>query len=100
MKIRYTIVDCSLGKLLIGATERGICTIKFASSTAHLKAALWRDYPSAEIVLDDKGLRSWASALLKYFQGPRSRIRKDGTLGGYSSGIARKRALLMRERAL
>jgi O-6-methylguanine DNA methyltransferase len=27
-------------------------------------------------------------------------IRKDGTLGGYSSGIARKRALLMRERAL
>jgi AraC family transcriptional regulator, regulatory protein of adaptative response / methylated-DNA-[protein]-cysteine methyltransferase len=165
MKIRYTIVDCSLGKLLIGATERGICTIKFAISTAHLKAALWRDYPSAEIVLDDKGLRSWASALLKYFQGPRSRldlpvdiqgtafqrrvwqelqkipygqtrsyseiaqaigrpkavravaracaanpvpilipchrvIRKDGTLGGYSSEIARKRALLMRERAL
>ncbi len=57
MKIRYTIVDCSVGKLLVGATERGICAIKLASSTAHLKAALRREYPSAKIVSDTKGLQ-------------------------------------------
>src|SRR5262249_14591088 len=27
MCIRYTIVDCALGRLLVGATDRGICAV-------------------------------------------------------------------------
>jgi AraC family transcriptional regulator of adaptative response/methylated-DNA-[protein]-cysteine methyltransferase len=67
--IRYTCADSPLGRMLIAATERGICSIQFARSDGELIEGLKREFPFAVRKVDEGGLRSWASALLKHMRG-------------------------------
>lgn len=67
--IRYTCADSPLGRMLIAATDRGICAIQFARSDAELIEGLKREFPFATRKLDDGGLRSWVDALLKHMHG-------------------------------
>jgi AraC family transcriptional regulator of adaptative response/methylated-DNA-[protein]-cysteine methyltransferase len=67
--IGYTIADCSLGKLLVAATERGICAVSLGDSDEALQAGLLAEYPAAEVYRDDTRLSSWVSAILDHLQG-------------------------------
>lgn len=67
--IRYTCADSPLGRMLIAATDRGICSIQFARSDGELIEGLKREFPFAGRKSDDGGLKSWASALLKHMRG-------------------------------
>jgi AraC family transcriptional regulator of adaptative response/methylated-DNA-[protein]-cysteine methyltransferase len=67
--VRYTCTDSPLGRMLIAATERGICSIQFARSDGELIEGLKREFPFAVRKLDDGGLQSWARALLKHIHG-------------------------------
>lgn len=69
MRINYTIVDCPLGRLLVAATERGICAVSLGNSDAALEAALVSEYPAAEIRRDSAALSQWVSVLLKHLSG-------------------------------
>src|SRR5258707_5429148 len=62
--IRYTCTDSPLGRMLIAATDRGVCAIQFARSDGELLEGLKREFPFAARKPDDGGLRSWVSALL------------------------------------
>jgi AraC family transcriptional regulator of adaptative response/methylated-DNA-[protein]-cysteine methyltransferase len=67
--IRYTCADSPLGRMLIAATERGICSIQFARTDGELMEGLKREFPFASRKRDEGGLRSWVSALLRHMQG-------------------------------
>ena len=67
--IRYTCADSPLGRMLIAATDRGICAIQFARTDGELIEGLKREFPFAMRKSDDGGLRSWVSALLKHMRG-------------------------------
>ncbi len=67
--IRYTCADSPLGRMLIAATERGICSIQFGRSDGELMAGLKREFPFAARKADEGGLQSWASALLRHMRG-------------------------------
>ncbi len=67
--IRYTCADSPLGRMLIAATERGVCAIQFAGSDGELLEGLKREFPFAVRKLDDSGLKSWVSALLRQIRG-------------------------------
>src|ERR1017187_860285 len=67
--IRYTCVDSPLGRMLIAATERGICSIQFARSEGELIEGLRREFPFAARKVDEGGLRSWVGALLQHMRG-------------------------------
>jgi AraC family transcriptional regulator of adaptative response/methylated-DNA-[protein]-cysteine methyltransferase len=67
--IRYTCADSPLGRMLIAATARGICSIQFARSDGELLEGLKREFPFAARKVDEGGLRSWVSALLKHMRG-------------------------------
>jgi AraC family transcriptional regulator of adaptative response/methylated-DNA-[protein]-cysteine methyltransferase len=69
MHIRYTIVDCPLGRLLVAATERGICGVSLGDSDTALEASLRGEYPAAQIQRDEDGLGEWVSAFLSYLNG-------------------------------
>lgn len=69
MRISYTIVDCPLGRLLVAATERGVCAVSLGDSDAALEAALSSEYPAAEIDRDEVDLNQWVSTLLNYLNG-------------------------------
>jgi AraC family transcriptional regulator of adaptative response/methylated-DNA-[protein]-cysteine methyltransferase len=67
--IRYTCADSPLGRMLIAATERGICSIQFARSDGELMEGLKREFPFAARKPDEGGLQSWVGALLKHIRG-------------------------------
>jgi AraC family transcriptional regulator of adaptative response/methylated-DNA-[protein]-cysteine methyltransferase len=67
--IRYTCADSPLGRMLIAATERGICSIQFARSDGELIEGLKREFPFAARKREEGGLQSWVGALLKHMRG-------------------------------
>lgn len=69
MHIGYAIADCPLGRLLVAATERGICAVSLGDSHAALEAALLKEFPHAEVHRDQANLKQWVSALLRHLNG-------------------------------
>ena len=69
MRIDYTIVACPLGRLLVAATEKGICAVSLGDVDAELERALWSEYPAASIERDGTELSRWVNALLNYLDG-------------------------------
>jgi AraC family transcriptional regulator of adaptative response/methylated-DNA-[protein]-cysteine methyltransferase len=69
MHVGYTIVDCPLGRLLVAATERGICAVSLGDADATLDLALREEYPAAEIHRDDAGFAPWVQSILDYLSG-------------------------------
>jgi len=69
MRIRFTIVSCPLGRLLVAATENGVCAVSIGKTDKTLEAALFSEYPAAEIHWDQDGLFGYVTALLEYFSG-------------------------------
>lgn len=67
--IRYTLGDSPLGRMLIAATDRGICSIQFANSDDELLAGLRREFPFATRKSGDSGLQNWTRTLLKHVRG-------------------------------
>ena len=50
LKIGYIITQCPLGRLLVAATERGICSVSIADSDQRLFVSLRKEYPNAKLV--------------------------------------------------
>jgi len=67
--IRYTFTDSPLGRMLVAATEKGICAIQFANSDAELLEGLKREFPFAARKKDDQTLQAWTQLLLKQMKG-------------------------------
>ena len=67
--IRYTIADSPLGRMLIAATDKGICSIQFARSDSELIQGLKREFPFAARRPDDGELQAWVSTLLHHLRG-------------------------------
>jgi AraC family transcriptional regulator of adaptative response/methylated-DNA-[protein]-cysteine methyltransferase len=67
--IRYTCADSPLGRMLIAATDRGICSIQFARTDDELLEGLKHEFPFATRKLEDGGLRQWVVTLLQHMQG-------------------------------
>jgi AraC family transcriptional regulator of adaptative response/methylated-DNA-[protein]-cysteine methyltransferase len=79
MSIHFAIVDSPLGRLLVGATPRGVCAVAMGSSDTELERALGREYPAAEISRDTKGLAEWSGRVLEFLAGrvPRLELPLD-----------------------
>ena len=71
LSIQFTIIDSPVGRLLLGATERGICAVCIGSSDEAVEAALKEDYSAANLNRNDEGMEKWATQFLKYFDGQR-----------------------------
>lgn len=74
MEIRFTVVDSPLGRLLVGATDRGICSVCLGEDDAKLEAALRAEYPAAAISRGGGELREWVGAITRFLAGD-SRLR-------------------------
>jgi AraC family transcriptional regulator of adaptative response/methylated-DNA-[protein]-cysteine methyltransferase len=74
LTIRYVIVDSPLGRLLVAATTRGICSIAMGDSDRTVERALRGEYPAAALVRDDERLARWARAIVAHVEGRRPRL--------------------------
>ncbi len=62
--IRYACADSPLGRMLIAATDRGVCAIQFAGSDDELLEGLKREFPFAMRKPDGGGLQAYVATLL------------------------------------
>jgi AraC family transcriptional regulator of adaptative response/methylated-DNA-[protein]-cysteine methyltransferase len=75
LQIQYTIVDSPVGRLLVGATERGVCAVCMGDSDRTVETVLAEDYPVARLHRNDEGMKGWANAFNSYFAGHSSPLK-------------------------
>ncbi|MGZ4815499.1 MAG: bifunctional DNA-binding transcriptional regulator/O6-methylguanine-DNA methyltransferase Ada [Terriglobales bacterium] len=68
-KIRYTLADSSLGRVLIAATDKGVCAVRIGDSDKTLEATLRGEFAKAEITRDDNQLASYVRDILSAAEG-------------------------------
>jgi AraC family transcriptional regulator of adaptative response/methylated-DNA-[protein]-cysteine methyltransferase len=70
--IRYAVAAAPLGRLLVAATERGICAVRLGDDDQELAAGLRRDYPQAmmEPVAAGDPLAGWLDEILASLSPP------------------------------
>src|SRR3984885_9480059 len=73
-RIRTAFADCPFGRLLVGATDKGVCFIGFAEPDDALLGDLRRRFPRARIVADDTSLADAVRAVLAFLQEPRQSL--------------------------
>jgi AraC family transcriptional regulator, regulatory protein of adaptative response / methylated-DNA-[protein]-cysteine methyltransferase len=69
MQIVFTIVDSPLGRLLVGATQRGVSAVYLGEEDDRLRKALRLEYPRADLREERGALRNWVAALLDHLRG-------------------------------
>lgn len=72
--INYAIVETPLGRLLVAATDKGVCSVMLGDSDGALKADLSKEFSAAEIHNDEKPLRSAVQAIVEHLKNKNPRI--------------------------
>jgi AraC family transcriptional regulator of adaptative response/methylated-DNA-[protein]-cysteine methyltransferase len=72
--IRTAFADCPFGRLLVGATDRGVCFIGFAEPDEALLGDLRQRFPRARIVADDTALANEVRAVLDFLDEPKQAL--------------------------
>jgi AraC family transcriptional regulator, regulatory protein of adaptative response / methylated-DNA-[protein]-cysteine methyltransferase len=80
--IRTAFADCPFGRLLVGATEKGVCFIGFAEPDDALLGDLHQRFPRARIVADDATLADAVSAVLAFLDEPKQGLELPLDLRG------------------
>jgi AraC family transcriptional regulator of adaptative response/methylated-DNA-[protein]-cysteine methyltransferase len=74
--IMYATGDCPIGRLLVAATEHGICTINVGEDDEALLGGLRREFPKAILTKDEKAKR-YLDGVNKHLQGQEARLPLD-----------------------
>jgi len=71
--ITYAVAETTLGLMVVGATDRGICFVRFGDSADALANELRREYPSAAVdemrSPHDADFETWIAALRRHLAG-------------------------------
>jgi AraC family transcriptional regulator, regulatory protein of adaptative response / methylated-DNA-[protein]-cysteine methyltransferase len=67
--IRYACADSPVGRMIIAATNKGICSIQFAESDEELEQGLKHEFPFAVRRRDDEGLAKLAEQVVQRIAG-------------------------------
>ena len=63
--LRFVVVPCRLGHMLVAAGERGVCHLRFGDHAAALEGPFRRLFPGARLVTAARDpLRIWTDALV------------------------------------
>jgi AraC family transcriptional regulator of adaptative response/methylated-DNA-[protein]-cysteine methyltransferase len=69
--ILYAVVPTSLGLLLVGVTERGVCSVSLGDEEETLVAALRAEFPAAELARASDGRDRLVDAVVAHVEGRR-----------------------------
>jgi len=74
MRIHYATAPCSLGEVLVAATDKGICAIFFGDTESTLAKELAQRFPHAELVGTDERLSAMLAQVVAHIEAPKSKI--------------------------
>jgi AraC family transcriptional regulator of adaptative response/methylated-DNA-[protein]-cysteine methyltransferase len=69
MEITYTLANSRLGRVLVGATTRGVSAVYLGDRDAALIGALRSEYPEAALTLGGREAAAWVRAIVRYLDG-------------------------------
>lgn len=72
--IAWTVTDSDLGRLLVAATDRGLCFIQLGDDDAELERRLVAEFPNAALARDDAALGTLVDAVLQRIAGEPSPV--------------------------
>jgi AraC family transcriptional regulator, regulatory protein of adaptative response / methylated-DNA-[protein]-cysteine methyltransferase len=67
--ITFAITPTPLGRLLVAATERGLCAVRFGENASELERNLRDEFHAAELHRDDSAMRKYINPLLASIRG-------------------------------
>jgi AraC family transcriptional regulator, regulatory protein of adaptative response / methylated-DNA-[protein]-cysteine methyltransferase len=70
--IRYSFSESPIGRMLIAATDKGICSIQFADSEEELEQGLKQEFPFALRRRDDEQMADLAGKVVQHMSGAES----------------------------
>jgi AraC family transcriptional regulator of adaptative response/methylated-DNA-[protein]-cysteine methyltransferase len=74
VKIQYAVVGTPLGRMLVAATERGLCAVRFGETVSELERDLRTEFHAAELHRDDEAMREYVEPLLAAIRGEKTSI--------------------------
>src|SRR5271154_7035554 len=69
--VRFSLADSPLGRMLLAATDKGICAVRFGDDDDTLEQGLRSERAAADIERDDPSLRPWIDAVVEHLEGRR-----------------------------
>ena len=83
LTIRYAFASSNLGLVLAGATDAGLCCAMLSDDEPTLQAALRKEFPAADLLLDRAAMGETAARIAAYVDGidemPRLPLDLQGT---------------------
>ena len=67
--VQYAIVPSPLGRMLLAATPRGFCAVRFGETASELERELRKEFHGATLVRDEAALRPYVGPLLANLRG-------------------------------
>jgi AraC family transcriptional regulator of adaptative response/methylated-DNA-[protein]-cysteine methyltransferase len=74
LKIRFGVGECSLGSILVAATEKGICSIQLGDAPEKLVHELQDLFPRAELIGGDTDFEQWMAHVIAHVESPGTAI--------------------------
>ncbi|HVZ08331.1 bifunctional DNA-binding transcriptional regulator/O6-methylguanine-DNA methyltransferase Ada [Rhodopila sp.] len=72
--IRTAFADCPFGRLLVGATDKGVCFIGFAEPDEALMGDLRRRFSKAQVTVNDPSLAATVATVLGFLREPKQAL--------------------------
>jgi AraC family transcriptional regulator, regulatory protein of adaptative response / methylated-DNA-[protein]-cysteine methyltransferase len=69
-EIRFAIAQCSLGRILVAASKKGICAILFGDDRESLLDELKHQFPRARLIGDDKDFEQLTAKVVAFVENP------------------------------
>lgn len=67
--IRFATAECDLGRVLLAATDRGVCWLNFGDTDDEMEAALRAEFPAAVVEGHDPQCAAWLAEVLRHLAG-------------------------------
>lgn len=67
--IQYALLACPFGQLLVAATAKGLCAVRFGDDAQALIESLRQEFPAASLEPTTAGLETWLEMFRAYFAG-------------------------------
>ena len=72
-RVAYALTDSPLGRLLVAATDRGVCAVRFGEDDG-LVRGLQAEFPQATLVADPAAVEPYSRAVLEHLAGRQPRL--------------------------
>lgn len=70
LRIRYASAPCSLGWVVVAATDRGVCAIQLGDSAVEVERTIHERFPNADLQADDGALDAWLADAVALIETP------------------------------